>query len=78
MSVCIVFFIGMFIVSSAIDGSEISSQMFREILRLAGADLLGLLLGGVCLSLSLPWLFSHMKGIFESPEMEEPTEENGR
>ena len=67
MSICIVFFIGMFIVSSAIDGAEISSQMFREILWLAGADLLGLLVGVFCPSQSLPWLFSHMRGIFRVP-----------
>ena len=76
MSICIVFFTGMFIVSSAIDGSEISSQMFREILWLAGSDLLGLLVGGV-LSISVFALviFVYERNLPSPPEMDEPSEE---
>ena len=76
MSICIVFFIGMFIFSSAIDGAEISSQMFREILWLAGADLLGLLVGGV-LSIAVFALviFAYERSLQSPPEMDEPTEQ---
>jgi len=75
-SICIVFFTGMFIISSAIDGSEISSQMFREILWLAGSDLLGLLVGGV-LSIVVFALviFAYERNLQSPPEMDEPTEQ---
>ncbi len=76
MSICIVFFTGMFIVSSAIDGSEISARMFREILWLAGADLLGLLVGSV-LSIAVFALviFAYERNLPSPPKMDEPTEE---
>lgn len=76
MSICIAFFIGMFIVSSAIDGSEISSQMFREILWLAGADLLGLLVGSfLSIAVFALVIFAYERNLQSPPEMDEPTEQ---
>ena len=50
--------------------------MFREILWLAGADLLGLLVGGV-LSIAVFALviFAYERNLPSPPEMDEPTEQ---
>ena len=76
MSICTFFFTGMFILSSTFDGSEITSQMFREILWLAGADLLGLILGGILSILVFALvIYVYERNLSSPPEMDEPTEE---
>ncbi len=76
MSICTFFFTGMFILSSTFDGSEITSQMFREILWLAGADLLGLILGGFfSIVVFALVIYVYERNLSSPPEMDEPTDE---